>query len=867
MAANLDSAGAKADRKEPLESKGMIEHGFAGFDDRLNKKALTRFLKRNNLLDKVKYIYKSPNSKQVTMIVEDEGTADFITSTLLSQYYIHIIKQSYSDNLPMASVLLPSLLFNYILGVKVPFERNAICGNKAEALERDLKRLAGDKDHQYQIILPFIEAALSPKYRHHIIKTLQNLTPESFRNMAGLPTQEELFARFEQEAPESAAALEELFTKFDEYVWEKDSETGFGYKRLMLYDFEFMINLFNEIVFKDKPAFAAALEEGLRKPQPAVVADASVLYQTLIKLEMQEEPALALKPTAEFAAPKLFQENTVSLPVTLDVPSQQYDNTHTVFVIDISGSMGPKKTGGNDGLDAIKKELVNLLEQLARKPNQYITLVAFSSDARPVMVREKITPQNLQELVKKVVELQVDPQGGGTNAQPALVEAWKHLREKENTNFIFGADGKFDDAEERAKFAKAVYAIYHSNPKIALPTAKVFGLCLEEDSEEQIFLKTLTTLAEEDSELVFSSAAEIGAKLKKLVMSEKDRMVVKAGVTVDCGVEGVASHQAPIRPFASNEPTDRFLDIPRDKLMALLDAAKRGGKDHLSFKFDLTFDNQEKVSFVERVPLSVFAVLSQNQSFYERNCYRNEWIKDELHKEGLERPQALFARSYAEQINLLGNVLKRAILLKNKEIMEKLQADLQVIIKNWLDEQKFIVCKAQNKHTRYKTLNSVAKVKVLEEILRRIQQFSPELQQVALNLIKEEKENEDMQAYVLERAWKLAGVSSQLIFDNVKSPQEQLEAYLKVKQEASVQPKYNQATLNRFIDLRIDKLWLRAMTLLASLFSIFLYIEVLGMRHSLHQAPSNLLRRLPGSRLLCFVEDLWLVSAQLNCDA
>lgn len=839
MAANLDTASVEQtkngatdanDRKSSLESKVIIEDRFNGLEDRLKKKALIRFLKRNNILDKVQFIYKSPNSKQVTLITEDEATSTFIAATLLSQYYIHVIKQSHSAHQPIARASLPSLLFYYILGAKVPFERNAICGNKAEALESDLKRLAGDKTHQYQIILPFLETALSPKYRHHIIKTLQSLTPESFRNLTALPTQEELFARLEQEAQGTIDELEKLFAHYEEYVWDKDSETGFGFKRPILDDFEFMIKLFNKM-FKETPEFAVALEEGLRKPQSAVVADTSVLYQTLIKMETQEEPDFALKPSAEIAAPKLFQENTVSLPLTLDVPKSQYDDTHTVFVIDVSGSMGQKGNGGNGGLEAIKKELANLIEQLARKPNQYITLVAYSSDARPVMIREKVALDTMQLLIQKVSELQVDAQGG-TAALPALREAWKHLREKENINFIFGTDGKFDDAEERAKFAKSVHEIYHSNPKIPLPTTKVFGLGLEEDSEEQIYLKTLTSLAEEDSQLVFSSAAEIGARLKQLVMSEKDRMIVQAQVTVVNATQGSESYQTSIRPFASNEPTDRFLDIPRDKLMALLEATRKAGKEHLTLKFDLTFDNQEKVSFEEQLSLAVFAGLSQEASlksglksdtqsprvlsFYERTCYRNEWIKDALYREGLERPQALFAKSYAEQIALLENVLKRASLLQNKEIMEKLQADLQVIVKNWLEEQKFSICKIQNKHTKYKTLGSAAKVKVLDEIQKRIQQFSPALKLVAQNLIKDEKEIEDIQAYVLEKALKFAKVSSQLIFDKVRSPQEQLEAYSMVKKEGGDQRKFDQNKLNRFIDQKIEKLWLKAMLLKAA---------------------------------------------------
>lgn len=801
---NLSNAAQQDNAAEHVpEFKMVMENHFRGLDDRLLKKSLIRYLEKKKLLDKVQSIYKPENSNMVTIITRDIQTRTEINLDLISAYYIHLVKEKHIETFDqISSVMLPSLLFNYILGVKVPFEKNAICGNKAEEIDNAMQRLAGDNTHQYQIIIPFLECMISPKFRHHIIQNLQKLTPHSFQNMDSLPSISELFATLEKEVLPSPELTAKMFENYEEYIWEKDSETGIGFRRLILDNFEFIIKLFNK-KFSAYPEFAKRFEESLRTLQPAVVIDASMLYQILLKMEAAENPDLAFKPSVDFDKPTMYQDKTVTLPMRLDVPKEIYENTHNVYVIDISGSMAL-----NDKIDAIKQEMIFSANRMARKQNQYLTVITYSTDARTVIPRMVVNPLTVVRITKFIEGISVD-NNGGTFALTALNEAWKHLRENENINILFATDGRFDDAKDRAQFTRDVQQIYKSNPKIVPVSMKVFGLDLEEEGEEQIYLKTLCCLAEEDSQLIFSNVADITTKLKHLIMSERNRMVSKCTVTLTAGAE---SYVTSIRPFQSNDPTLRFLDIPQEKFNQLLNAEGKLSKDCVKAKFDVTFDNLETMSFVEEIPLNLLGnVAAKKPSDYEKKCYREEWIKAALYRAGVEKTMALFALSYAEQLRVLEKVQGEAIALGNKEAVEKLQADMQLIAKTWLEEQKFALCAKLYKHTKYKQKASAAeKTNILNTLLQQIAVFSKPVRAYIEQIINQEKMVEEAHTFLLDRSCKLAGVSSQLMFDKIKSPQEQLEVYAKLKKEVIEQQKFDPKLLLPLVEQKIERIWLRA---------------------------------------------------------
>lgn len=580
-----------------VEQKFDFEKSFTQFDDRLLKNKLNRFLQEKGFKDAVQSIYKPDRNNLVTIMMNSQENRDKLTKLLTALVQEHCnIKEVPKDELQ--SALVPSLLFYSLIGAKVPFEVNALSKGDGTDLDPHTKAVTDS----FQILFPVLEKDSAQFLANQIAKNIKKFKNENFKNLHRLPTLNELLFSLKKSGKVSATEIESI----SNMLTVTDSRNQIGFSRT-LFDVGPLAAALKRY-FKDDKEMAEKISQAILQPEPATCIDATLLYQFLVhyynKLDKTgETPECAVMPARQ------FQKGSITVPVLYDVPRMHYPNTHSIVVIDISGSMNGVR------LSQFKIGAVKTVELIAQKPGQFLTLIAYESNSHMKIDRQPLNATTLPEIIATINQLRTM---GSTAILPALRMAWNSIRPGENTNVILGTDGAFDEGNS-GTFKNDVSSICSAKHRVPI---KAFGMDLSEGGSEDTNLKIITRCGEEGgSQLIFTPSNEIVQKVQNLIMSNTNRPL--EGIQVNIIAHGKKISSRMLQPFATNEPSVRYVDFIQETVAKI---SKVEGLDKVTLQTEVTFDDKSNKKFEIEMPMVHLNTLVK-ASEYEADRYFQEAIK------------------------------------------------------------------------------------------------------------------------------------------------------------------------------------------------------------------------------------------------
>lgn len=638
--------------------------------DQYKRAALIQFLQNMGLLKGVLEINVPPYSHRVHIISD---------SAEHRQRVFEALKKLMEENLgftlsdrELHRAQYPSEMFCRLVQAQVPFEENSISPSiGSRALPITTTNLNGS----LEIKFPYGSREDIRKLALYLLYNLQNPSLAMFTcDIQNLPSLMDRIALLPQ-LPDSN--IEAMFEGYHDIIKIYNSRIANGgdVARLVIEDYrkliaEFIKNARKEPSLND---VIRDLEQGFMRLRCGTTADISVLGQALT---CEMGPQIHITPRQPR---KMFGQFVLPLDVDqseLDSPNENapFQPTHTVGIMDISGSMGEKDTRtvvvheeGDDyqiqeevpeteRLFFLRQGLKETVKVLADRPNQYFSLIGYNDKSRLVCRRMHVTHQSLPEIYRLIDNL---TPGGGTMALPALRMLRGVIQANENLLVIFGTDGILSDGDPG--FADEVMAIFKTLPH--LPILKTFLMDAAEDSEEADNMKVMAGLSDDDgSQFLLMPRREMNDKLKTLIFSSINRF--GDPIQVQFNVTGCSPVNTLITPGRLNETRVRYLGIPQ----LLIDRAKQSdGKLQIQFKCG------HKVLPPIDLDCHALAAVPNKSSAAQRQAYSNDWIDQQIYFKANVLPTRFKTLGFLEQLKILSDIQQVATEFGMKETGELLE--------------------------------------------------------------------------------------------------------------------------------------------------------------------------------------------------
>ncbi len=301
-------------------------------------------------------------------------------------------------------VQYPPLILEKLFGFQYTFEKNAISGRTDEAPE-----LSGQLKGPYEVKLPHIRAEDSKKLLYAVIQRLEAGISDDMLSMAStnLPAFEEYLANL-PEVPKDAAT-EALLSSYEPILRIEDSGTK-PFQRLLIPNYQLFVE---RITPKIKSTLEKAeLDKQLYNTRYGVAVSEAIFPELIARpkeertSEISTNPGIRVRSLLSILKQKgSTAPRVVSVPIEFYAPAPALQSNHTDIIIHVGGSMG---TGNPSRLEILKGELKKVLEDLANRPGQTISLRTYSDSTKILLNNQSLNKMTLDSILKDIDKLRAD---------------------------------------------------------------------------------------------------------------------------------------------------------------------------------------------------------------------------------------------------------------------------------------------------------------------------------------------------------------------------------------------------------------------------------------------------------------------------